>query len=445
MLSKDRTWVEARIKRALVSQNMALIRDIKDKLVKEGRFTLSEFQAFRIQPKHIERCSVEELYWFAEALEENNPAHYELLKYFTENDKKLASVYIRETEEEPDPLVFTNAHMLANNQWSAIASVSQLALLKKSNLVRVDPSLQRQSSSKRVSQDVNDARKIYVNKNRVRDIAAKIKDDKFYFNTIRLNVMPTGEATPPVIDRDGCIRLPSNVDIVVPDGHHRLLAVEQAYFDNPEMKDIFDERFFQVVITYCNALEVRDIITQEWNTQPVPKSHRNSLQNNAANAVINMIKADPSAEDIYAKRIVSTQREIKAGLGFILHERFAEALTKYFRTENIKLRAKMSELSSWLVEYYNYVAELYYEVFENYKECEQKNWLPTSWGWYALTCFASTIYNDLDWRMLTKEALSEINWTDTSIISAKDKDTEINILKICKEVCCRSVERIKKS
>ena len=77
----------------------------------------------------------------------------------------------------------------------------------------------------------------------------------------------------------------------------------------------------------------------------------------------------------------------------------------------------------------------------NPKDSYNSNWIVSPWGWYGITCFASMVKGDSKWMEITDRAFDMVNWSDMSIITGSKSSVELNILKLFKEVCVRSVQQ----
>lgn len=113
-------------------------------------------------------------------------------------------------------------------------------------------------------------------------------------------------------------------------------------------------------------------------------------------------------------------------------ERVCASLGKYMYTERMSL-PKTTHITNWLATYLTFVSEKSVKPLVDL----------SPWAWYALICYASTFAGDSDWRKLTTLGMPNLKLESLPIME-DDSETEIEILKRCKEVCCNSVEQGKK-
>lgn len=113
-------------------------------------------------------------------------------------------------------------------------------------------------------------------------------------------------------------------------------------------------------------------------------------------------------------------------------EKVCASLGKYMYTERMSL-PKTTHITNWLATYLTFVSEKSVKPLVDL----------SPWAWYALICYASTFAGDSDWRKLTALGMPNLKLESLPIME-DDSETEIEILKRCKEVCCNSVEQGKK-
>ncbi len=398
-------------KKIFSSQDIDLIKRLKGLLVKDGRFTIKEFQSFRIIPATLLCLDNQRLYYLAEAIDECFPGEYNLIDAFSPEDLSEPP----KSESDEMLLDFANGYELAPEQWSAMVSVSQLAELLRTQKI----ALYRDERADKATSDL-----VYLlkpNSNRANEIAELIAEDRFKYNTIRFNVIRTSSSKSPHLT-GGRLVIPEGQDIIMPDGYNRAVAAEIAYVNHPELHELLGERFFNVIVTYLSPDDTRRLIAQELHRERVDKVMLNGIENGATNTIIEMIKNGKAGENC-AKALNSTE----------IAEAVSDSLDRYMHTFKMRTEWQISRTANWLSQYYNFVSETFPEAFSK----------ADPWVWYAVTCYASMIKEDKDWKELTKLGVDLID-LDNLPISNDVKETEIEILKRCKGACCKSVEQKQK-
>lgn len=108
------------------------------------------------------------------------------------------------------------------------------------------------------------------------------------------------------------------------------------------------------------------------------------------------------------------------------------SLEKYMYTEKMNA-AKIAKSTDWLSKYLSFVSEKGDKPLSN----------PNPWAWYTVVCYASTFMSENEWQEMAYLGLPKLKLNSLPVME-DDAETEIEILKRCKEVCCKVVEQRKK-
>lgn len=399
------------------NDGISLFDAVKNEVVNKDQFKMAEYYRFKLMPHTLDELPDQELLWIVNALHKHLPS-VKAETYFTEHEIKGFKTYHRKEDENISQLyILRNAFQLAENQWTCVASIEQLALMRKYNILRIDPNFQREINMRRKTRGETDEilRKIKVNPSRIKEIKTALKNGDYYFNTIRINLMNDGESSLDLSQLDdGIIILPKNGDYIIPDGNHRSIADEQVYFDHPELHDKFRNQYFNIILTFYSPADVRKLISQEWNVEPVTKRHIESMKVNYTNLIIDMIKNNPDAERIYADSIVTTGNEVLARGGFILYDLLATAIKMCYNSDKFQLQSQSKEVATWLVEYFNYISTLLLDDMIGFKNeryhSPYKKWsvLPVAWTGYVY--LSSVLRYTPNWKVITKHIINTTNW-----------------------------------
>ncbi|MGN1341186.1 MAG: hypothetical protein ACI4WS_12910 [Oscillospiraceae bacterium] len=411
-MSQRQQVVEA-CKKVFSSQDISLIKKLKSEIVTKGGMSIKEFQSFRIRPVSLDCLDTQRLYFVAQAIDSVLPGVYNLTEKL--RGEINADSLSDKDEGGSEALSFRNAFVLADEQWSGVVSVAQLARLIQSHKVSL-------CNSDGVDSKTADLIFTLVpNSARANVISELISADSFKFNTIRLNVVNNSGSQSPYIS-DGYLIIPDGQAVIIPDGYTRAAACEIAYFNHPELRSMFNNRFFNVIVTYLNVEDTRRLIAQEWHREEVSKIMREGMEHGAAHTIIYRIADSDRTEAKCRQQLVIP--EVEAAV--------AKSLDRYMYTSRIKTESQIVSVANWMATYYSFVSEKFPEAFQE----------ANSWAWYAVTCYASMIRGDKNWQQLTEIGVPLIG-LDNMPISKDTEETEIEILKRCKGACCTSVEQSK--
>ena len=385
---------------------------IQDFMTQNGRFELSEYKKLTMGLIELENLKDYELFWFAYAMDSVGllvtPKVFvcKVSDYFTPAEIKNAIFFKRENIKIDELLVLHNATKISPNQYSCVVSVQQIAEMKRRGIIRVTPELQRQSKAIKNSEGTEILRQIEINKRKVREIEDKIANDKYHYNMIRLNLINDGITSFEYDEENKYIYLPENGDIIIPDGNHRILGTEYAYSNYPELKEQFANRYFGVAFTFYDIDTVKDMISQEWKATPPNVKHRESMERNYANKIVEWIKIDPKAEDLYKNNITTTGDE----RGFIIQSILANAIDKYYNVNKFNLNSQALKVKDWLVTFYNYLSELMVNDFIDYKNTRKNKWSTEAYTWVGYTYLSKQLENNIYWQNDLKQFISNVNW-----------------------------------
>jgi len=406
-----------------MSSDNEFVSKVKEKIINEDKFTLVEFYKLD-DTDYLIQLQEQELLWFVQAMEEVNPKIAKVNDYFTDAEIVAFKNYKKDKINIDDLYVLKNTFQLSERQYSCVASIEQIALMNKYGIVTVDPNFQRKSKRIGLFDNANELlRKVFVNKKRVAEISDKIINRKYKFNSIRYNLMKDGEFELNRPNSRGEIRLPKGGTCICIDGNHRQKACVQDYFDYPEMREYFSNTFFQIILTNFTAAEVRETISQEWDTEPVGTQYIEAMKVNMANEVVDMIKTHEKAEPILIDNIIISGTERITADGFISYNLLSDAINRQYKSNQFKLKSQAHELADWIVEFYNYLTVLFIEDFSNLKESKRKSWVTNLYTVYGFIYLSKILRNNDNWKEDLKTIINNINWNkeNSPIINNKLK------------------------
>lgn len=380
-----------------------LLDKIRKDLTTEGRFTTTEFDNIIYGKTTLETLNVSELCWFILSAE-NHLKHYSEFKiraldYFTEIEINESKLYFRENNDKIEfPITFTNVTKMAENQYSFPCTVLEIGKLKRNNILDTMPEFQRETDKKG---------KIYVNRTRVEEIADKIESGKFKYNTIRFTLINDSSADFCYNEEDDTITI-YNGQLIVPDGNHRCIGCELVSNDSPYINDKFN-----IAFTFSTPREIKDIIEQEWNTQPITRKHREAQKPTNSNKIIDSIKRSYNADGIYVNGIVTTGRQIACNNGFIEYGLLSKAISKYYNTDALKTQDELDEITEWLVKFMNRLTSILVDDFTNFKTVKKTKWSVSPYTWFGYIMISKYLYGNDNWRTELEDIIKSINFDNS--------------------------------
>ena len=390
-----------------------ITESVKNKITIPGRFTKEEFYEFKVNPDKLDTLNTFELCWFVSALEEVNPINYRTKAYFTDSEIIQSKIYTRKKSEFEDYLTLEYCGQMAPGQYLCQATVQQLGILKSSGYLHVIPEAQRESNIIMIGNEP--IRTIHVNYNRVREIAAALADQKYFYNDIRLNLIKDDECGFVLDAENKKLVLPKDGIVIIPDGNHRCIACESAIDQYKELASSFYNNKFPILFTNYPVTIVRNVIAQEWNREPVKKTHIDAMELTNANRIIEKIieKSDIDADKSYASQIVTSRSEIAYGHGIILKSLLADSIIDNYKTESGEYNSLVNrnKLINWLIDFYNQVVYYLKEDYDNFKSVRSKKWSVSPEAWVGFTYLSKVLYERNDWKEILKNVLEGIDFS----------------------------------
>ena len=388
------------------------INSIKKKLITEDRYTNEEFVKLSnglIDFKYIPDA---ELFWFIQFLNEYDKTReeYNLKQYFTEKEIRDYKFYVKVggNIDNESLLTLKDAYPIGKNQYQCRASVEQIALLESRGLVRAEPALQRNSIQKKYGDVV--LTRVYINIKRVKAISKLIEDDIYSYNSVRICTLNDGTGSFEYDEENRKIYIAADSDNINLDGNHRVKGATLAYFRNPDKKELFQNRYFNVLYSFFTPNEARRTIEQEWKTEPVKREVKKSMKDVNANAILNEILMSAQIESIIKNGVVKSDFEYKSGMGFILFNLLSFFIENIYNTKKYKTDREKNNLKKWLIEFYNEVVYNQIDDYIDYNNIKYKKWSVLPEAWIIYTLLSRDLQDSENWKNKLKEILRSINW-----------------------------------
>lgn len=389
--------------------------------VNEKKFTYDEIASVTSGVTSIDDLSEQQLYWFLEISRKYIKGLGEANEYFTEVEILGNKFYESDTEETIKfPLVFDNCMCLTpksvddKKQFGFYLSVKDITKYKANGVFQVVPELQRGGKIDRYG-DL----KTIVNPARRKEITDLIESGNFFYNSISICLIEDEDSDWEFDNKKNKLII-HNGTLIIADGNHRAIACEFVQDSNIHSTDIF-----HILFTVGIPEEIKRKISQEWNTEPVNKTHRRAMERTAANKIVDSIKKRSDIDELIRKNIVTTVLQSKNGEGFIVYSILSDAIEKYYDTKSMTTREEQNEIVSWLVEFLNYLIYLFKEDFLNYKKLKDIKWNIKPYAFAGYIMLSSYYQNTDNWKEKTKKTLEGIEFKNVEEFKKNKKESAI--------------------
>lgn len=420
MKDDSRAILIERIIKFISNMNPAKQKKLEEEIMHDKKIKTGDLFRIISGRYNIDEASDGELYWIALAISRISKRFGNVEDYFEAAEIKNYKFYDgSDVEKFKKGIVFNHVHKLAENQYLFPLSVGEIKELKNANLLQIIPELQRNHTK-----DKYGDLKTKVNKQTAQEISNLINSGEFFFNGIRFNLMDDGESDPPIYDEDNETLIVRNGTIIVPDGNHRSIACELA------SKHLDDK--FGIFFTYLSAAETRYVLNQEWTTVPIPKRHKEAMKPTVSNKIVDAIMRSHDIDEIYSKNIVKDGNEIRAGHGFILYIELSDAISRYYDTTNMQIKADQDVLRDWLITFMNYLAKLMYDDFSNHAKVKRNSWSVHFYAWHYYIMISSKLYGNPEWRSILENIIKETDFKDQEVKKSCMTNNRRNFYSFCR-------------
>lgn len=421
--SDSRVTLIRKIDNFISTASPAKLKELEEEIMHDGKITTGDFFKMLSGRYPLDEASDAELYWVAYAISRVSKRFGSVEDYFEDAEIKNYKYYDTDADinnKYRNGIVFKHVQKLAEDQYMFPLSVGEIKEMKNANLLQIIPELQRNHKK-----DKYGDLKTKVNKQTANEISTLINNGEFFFNGIRFNLMDDGESDTPIFDEEAETLTITNGTIIVPDGNHRSIACELA-------TKHLDDRF-GIFFTYLSAPKTRLVLNQEWTTVPIPKRHREAMKPTPANKIVDSIMRSHDADELYVKNIVKDGSEIRVNHGFILYIELSDAISRYYDTDNLKMKADQDELRDWLISYMNYLTKLLYDDFSNFAKIKRNSWSVHYFAWRYYIMVSSKLKGNPEWRVMLEKIIKDTDFEDEEIRKSCVANNRRKFYAFCKE------------
>ncbi len=403
--------------------------DIFDKCVEMKK--LSRVEATNIENGTINLDTVDDqkLFWILKNSIPVIPKLGKMEDYFTELELRNYEYFeVDDQTKVSYPLKFENVENLKPNeivskQYGFYLTVKEIKRLHSAGILQVIPELQRGGVK-----NAYDELKTKVNKSRVAQIAERISEGEYFFNSISFNLINDDNA---IWDYDGSKLYIEKGLIIVPDGNHRAFACESIPDNDPHMDDKF-----HVLFTVLTPAETKKKIAQEWNTEPISKSQKEYMVINNSNRILDMVLRDDDLDDLIKKNIATSSDKRLVKSSIYVYSDISKAIQKYYNGNKISTREEQRELSDWLVMVFNRVAFLFGDDLKNASTLRRKKWNLLPYAMYGFIYLSKELYKKPNWKTIFDQCIRSIDFSNTADFTGNslEKTKILEAEKIFREV-----------
>lgn len=324
--------------------------------------------------------------------------------FFTENQIRESAFFSENKSIGKEVKLPILSELVSGREYLSCISVKQLDEIRRKGLIHLERTMQRESVAVKISEDKFFYHINYDDK-RAREIGNKIAANQFHPNALRWHIVDTA-----------CEYSIQNNEFILKDGffceidgQHRERGCEYALLENPDV-----EMNIPIIITIGNINYGQDIINQEEKRAPIDRRYVDSLANSGAKDLFKLIKSNEDLDSSY--EFVNSVQQRRSGSGWAYEDVAIKALNDFFKPDEMS-RKKMVEVSSWIVDVLNEIADRYFDKFKNFKIC--KHWSVSVYAIRAYIYLASYLYGKKDY---SKELNDILDYVDSTGIKGDEHE-----------------------
>ena len=392
------------------------LENIKRKLYARNIFNANLLLSLMIPFNAI---NIQTLYVLAEAIyEETGIETVNPKEFFLDSEIEVYKTYKKTIPEKDDMVEFENMLQVKKDHWIGVISIQYLVKLYNNLRISYNPLTQRESGYIEGKDGLIFVPKLHFQS--VEEIKRALLGGIYEPDEITINLLKNGKDVFSYRNNKITIKK-GRLDII--DGWHRSSAILKAVTENPEL-----DMNFELRLVNFDIQKAREFIIQKNKQRKISETHIQSMSvSEYHNSITRALNESPKSD--LKSKIVTTKHLVNRGYGIVTFDVIANAIKLNF---DIKTRAQSEQIQNYLIDFFNYIYNLYYDEFNGDEGIYTK---PFSFVGYI--AIAAELYKRDDWEGAVKKTLDAINFTDSNsfymeIEKNQPRLFESNIKKISK-------------
>lgn len=358
-----------------------------------------------------------------EVTEDRNilPEHYfnesELKKGFIGEEKEINTITY--------PIIFESTIALSNEDFITTITTERIIELMNANLIHYNFETQRNAKLRRASGGTI-IKVANVNKKSVKEIENELKNNTFYADTIRFNVLKDGNDDL-VYDVKNFKLIINSGEIDIIDGFHRLQGAIRAY-------EKYGVNFtFELSIKNYTLKQAQKYVAQINTVNKMDKTHLQALkEDRLSDTIVKHLQLESELRG----RIAGTSR-ISHSMGELTtFSILSDAINDVFQPNN---KLEVREISEYLTEFFDYLLGYFEKEFISDVDEVRKTSLISNPNMFVGYIVLAKRFKDANKSVKEiKEVVSKIDFNKdsselASIVNTNNKDNSFKVRKKIKE------------
>lgn len=376
-----------------------LVSVFQAELVDKSQMTMTEIHDLLSGKKDLDSYPVEILVWIYGALKKYNDDIPKVDYFFTDKEIKASEVFQISRVKAQYPLQFEILRKPDPYHEDYLMSIpiKTLVTLLENGIIQLDPEMQRESEISSYNGIL--VSNIKFNPDAAREISENMSKNTYRTDMIRLILVTDGEEDYKV--SSGKLIVNSG-NIALIDGNHRLRASEMAVakYGNVDLELV-------VMFTVGTLKDGKYIIAQSEKRQPLNSERLKAFESTPESSIVKGFATSLDLDRVY--KFCQTKEEFEKGVGFVLESILIDSVKKFYDMKSIS-KKKENSIKTWLVEFFNELADILNDDFANYRAIKKSRWSATPYAFAGYIYLSSKLQDISDWQIKLQQIIKGIDF-----------------------------------
>ena len=398
---------------------------LSKELVETGKMTNIDVKSIINYRTDLNNVRKEVLVWLYKAILKYNTGLPKIEYYFEDEEIKQAEYFSINRNSVNFPLKFFYYKKLEpKDDYLISLTAKEINSLLSNGIIILNPEIQRESTITTYNGQLVSS--ISYNDKRAREISIEINNNNYHPDTARLILIIDGEEDY-IIDENNKEIIINSGNIALLDGNHRFKGIEYSVFEIPDI--VMD---MPIIFSFGTVKDGKQIISQTEKRQPLKKEHVKTYEKTNESDIVRGIVKSENIDPVY--KFCTTQQQINNNAGFVLESILIDYIKKYYNTHNISKKQE-NQIRDWLIEYFNYLADYFYEEFSKYVYVKKEKWNVSPYAFSGYIYLSKHVQNRDNWETEVDKLLKLIDFNiQNKPWKNGTKNPEKNVIKLFEEV-----------
>lgn len=379
--------------------NLHVKEAIAEKLSKDKKFSRLQFLKIWNEKILYEDLDIVALCALYQAYSESTNLP-DISKFFTDTEISESKNFIVLDEDLKYPLVFENVVRLNENHFNIPMPTSLINQLQTSKLLTRDRESQRETIIRDVDGRQVEHLKIFPKS--IKEIKLLLLSGDYHPDELKFNLNDNGDAQWEYDEEAKQLTVYAG-DISLIDGNNRVIAIEEAMDEDPNINISFPVSF-----TIFPLWKAQAIIYQQEKKNPINASVTATYEIASQNDIVNDIVRSEELSIYLRGKILKTRDNVRTS-GVFLFADLSEAIKLAY--DNNDLTRNKKKTVAWLIEFLNEVSYILEDKFKSPKLSRKDTWALDPVAVYVYILLSKELQGKNEWQNILEKILFNIDFS----------------------------------